>query len=104
MKQSRSELLDWVDHDSGRLSVNPDAYFGLKHLEKPEGENTFYFFLEIERSGENDFEKKQSNFMRKMHGFFHHPTSRETHETLRHQQLPRYHPDADERARGESLQ
>ncbi len=64
-EQRRSQLLDWVEDGSRRLSVNPDAYFGLKDRERPEGQNTYYFFLEIERTGENDFHHQQSNFLRK---------------------------------------
>lgn len=32
------------------LPVRPDAYFLLKHTGRPEGKNTFYFFLEADRS------------------------------------------------------
>lgn len=68
-EQRRSVLLDWADHGSGRLSVNPDALFGLKDRDKPEGQNTTYFFLEIVRSRESEYEQQQSNFMRKMQAF-----------------------------------
>jgi hypothetical protein len=44
-EQRRSVLLDWAENGSGRLSVNPDALFGLKDLAKPEGQNTTYFSL-----------------------------------------------------------
>src|SRR2546428_13768013 len=65
-EQRRSVLLDWAENGSGRLSVNPDALFGLKDREKPEGQNTTYFFLEIVRSRESDYRRGQSYFMRKM--------------------------------------
>jgi hypothetical protein len=68
-EQRRAVLLDWADHESGRLSVNPDALFGLKDKEKPEGQNTTYFFLEVVRSRESDYQQQQSYFMRKMHAF-----------------------------------
>src|SRR5216683_1562587 len=68
-EQRRSVLLDWAENRSGRLSVNPDALFGLKDPEKPEGQNTTYFFLEIVRSRESDYERQQSYFMRKMEAF-----------------------------------
>jgi len=62
-------LLDWAEHGGERLSVNPDALFGLKDNEKPEGQNTAYFFLEIVRSRESEYESQESNFMRKMRAF-----------------------------------
>jgi hypothetical protein len=68
-EQRRSVLLDWAEHESGRLSVNPDALFGVKDREKPEGQNTTYFFLEIVRSRESDYRRQQSYFMRKMKAF-----------------------------------
>src|SRR5712692_8892201 len=67
--QRRSVLLDWAEDRRGRLSVNPDALFGIKNCEKPEGQNTTYFFLEIVRSRESEYERQQSNFMRKMDAF-----------------------------------
>ena len=65
-EQRRSVLLDWTENGRGRLSVNPDALFGLKDRRKPEGENSTYFFLEIVRSRESDYQEQQSYFMRKM--------------------------------------
>jgi hypothetical protein len=68
-EQRRSALLDWAENGSGRLSVNPDALFGLKDRDKPDGENTIYFFLEVVRSRESDYRRQQSYFMRKMAAF-----------------------------------
>ncbi len=68
-EQRRSVLLDWADNGRGRLSVNPDALFGLKDRDKPEGQNATYFFLEIVRARESEYEQQQSNFMRKMQAF-----------------------------------
>ena len=51
------------------MPVNPDALFGLKNSEKPEGQNTTYFFLEMVRSRESEYERQQSYFMRKMEAF-----------------------------------
>jgi hypothetical protein len=68
-EQRRSVLLDWADNGRTRLSVNPDALFGLKNREKPEGQNTSYFFLEVVRSRESDYRKGESYFMRKMAAF-----------------------------------
>jgi hypothetical protein len=49
--------------------VNPDALFGLKDRDKPEGRNTTYFFLEVVRSRESDYRQQQSYFLRKMYAF-----------------------------------
>ena len=68
-EQRRSVLLDSAEDGSGRSSVNPDALFGLKDREKAEGQNTTYFFLEIVRSRESEYERQQSNFMRKIEAF-----------------------------------
>lgn len=69
-EQRRSVLLDSVeDERGGRLSVNPDALFGLKDRDKLDGHNTSYFFLEVVRSRESDYQRQQSYFMRKMHAF-----------------------------------
>ena len=46
--------------------MNPDALFGVKDSDKPEGQNTTYFFLEIVGSRESEYERQQSYFMRKM--------------------------------------
>ena len=68
-EQRRSVLLDWAEDGSGRLSVNPDAFFGVRDRAKPEGENAAYFFLEIVRSRESEYERGESNFVRKMRAF-----------------------------------
>jgi Replication-relaxation len=68
-EQRRSVLLDWARNGARRLSVNPDALFGLKNREKPEGQNTIYFFLEMVRSRESDYRNGASYFMRKMEAY-----------------------------------
>jgi len=35
--------------DGGAVGVKPDAIFGLHYLDKPEGANRAYFFLEVDR-------------------------------------------------------
>jgi len=62
-------ILDWAEDESERLSVNPDAFFGVRDREKPEGENASYFFLEVVRSRESEYERSESNFVRKMRAF-----------------------------------
>jgi len=68
-EQRRSVLLDCAHNGMGRMSVNPDALFGVKNSNKPEGQNTTYFFLEMVRSRESEYERQQSYFMRKMEAF-----------------------------------
>lgn len=68
-EQRRAVLLDSAGNGYARLSVNPDALFGLTDREKPEGQNAAYFFLEIVRSRESEYEREQSNFMRKMEAY-----------------------------------
>jgi hypothetical protein len=50
--QEGPALWDSVAGSTGEttLPVRPDAYFILKHAGRPEGKNTFYFFLEADRS------------------------------------------------------
>jgi hypothetical protein len=68
-EQRRGVLLDWAEHENRRASVNPDALFALKDSEKPDGQNTTYFFLEVVRSRESDYQRQKSYFMRKMNAF-----------------------------------
>ena len=78
-EQRRSVLLDSADNGMGRMSVNPDALFGVKDSDKPEGQNTTYFFLEMVRSRESEYERQQSYFMRKMEAFLaYHRQGRHT--------------------------
>src|SRR5580704_4668069 len=50
--QEGPALWDSVAGPTGEtaLPVRPDAYFILKHTGRPEGKNTFHFFLEADRS------------------------------------------------------
>jgi len=43
------------------LSVDPDALFGLKHKEKQDGQNTSYFFVEIVRCRESEYQNGSSS-------------------------------------------
>jgi hypothetical protein len=50
--QEGPSLWDSVTESTGEatLPVRPDAYFILKYVGRPEGKNTFHFFLEADRS------------------------------------------------------
>jgi hypothetical protein len=62
-EQRRSVLLDSVGQ------INPDAFFGLKDLTAPEGQNCRYYFVEIERSGQAKYEAGESSLIRKCRQF-----------------------------------
>jgi hypothetical protein len=68
-EQRRAVLLDSAHCGNERLAVNPDALFGYKNRDKPDGQNTAYFFVEIVRSRESEYQRQESNFMRKMRAF-----------------------------------
>src|SRR5438552_339020 len=50
--QEGSALWDSVvpRRDDPTIPIRPDAYFVLKHTERPEGRNRFHVFLEVDRS------------------------------------------------------
>jgi hypothetical protein len=79
-EQRRSELQDSVrDRNGEHLSINPDAFFGIKNAGKPEEESTCYYFLEIVRARESDYQPSrgasgqgsvgESYLIRKMRAF-----------------------------------
>ena len=69
-EQRRAVLQDSVQAGYDRYSVNPDALFFLRDDTEPQGQNTTYFFLEYERSRPSGHQQGESNFIRKMRGFF----------------------------------
>jgi hypothetical protein len=69
-EQRLTLLLDRVEHKTEVLSVNPDAFFGLTNKDRPEGENTTYFFLEMVLARETEYAQGESYFMRKMRAYF----------------------------------
>jgi len=69
-EQRRAVLQDAVRAGYDRYSINPDALFFLKDDAKPQNQNTTYFFLEYERSRPSGHEQGESNFIRKMRGFY----------------------------------
>jgi hypothetical protein len=69
-EQRRAVLQDSVRASYERYSVNPDAVFFLKDDGKPQDQNTSYFFLEYERSRPSGHAQGESNFIRKMRGFY----------------------------------
>ena len=61
--------LYWQQHNLKR-SVNPDALFALIDPRYPEGESTFYYFLEVEKSREGNYHDGESALMRKLERYF----------------------------------
>lgn len=53
------------------LAIVPDAVFGLHYLDKPEGKNKAYFFVEIDRGTMPITRRdlKQTSFARKLHSY-----------------------------------
>jgi len=69
-EQRRAVLQDSVRSGYNRYSINPDAIFFLKDDARPKEEQTSYFFLEYERSRPSGHQQGESNFIRKMRGFY----------------------------------
>ena len=53
------------------IAIVPDAVFGLQYLDKPEGKNRAYFFVEIDRGTMPILRRdiRQSSFARKLHSY-----------------------------------
>ncbi len=53
------------------IAIVPDAVFGLHYLDKPEGKNRAYFFVEIDRGTMPILRRdiRQSSFARKLHSY-----------------------------------
>jgi len=57
--------LYWQQKDLKR-GIHPDAFFALTDPSKPEGRNTHYFFLEVERSKLGQYRGGEPSIMRKL--------------------------------------
>jgi Replication-relaxation len=53
-ERRRGQLQDWAELAGERLSVNPDALFGIKNQDKPTDRSASYFFLELALARESD--------------------------------------------------
>jgi Replication-relaxation len=62
--------LYWQQADLKRKSVRPDAFFALTDPSKPEGRNTHYFFLEIERSKIGNYRDGKPSILRKLAKYY----------------------------------
>ncbi len=57
---------EWHD-----IAIVPDAVFGIEYIDKPEGKNKAYFFVEIDRGAMPILRRdiRQTSFSRKMHSY-----------------------------------
>jgi hypothetical protein len=58
--------LFWQQTDLKKKTIAPDAMFAITDPKKPEGENTHYYFLEIERSKIGNVKNGEPSIMRKL--------------------------------------
>lgn len=65
MCQSRGLQLYWQQKGL-KCGVNPDALFAITDPAKPEGHNTLYYFLEIERAKLGNFKDGEPQIIRKL--------------------------------------
>jgi hypothetical protein len=65
LADERRLTLYWQQRDLKR-GIHPDALFALTDPSKPEGRNTHYFFLEIERAKPGRYQGGEPSIMRKL--------------------------------------
>jgi hypothetical protein len=61
--------LYWQQKDL-KCAVNPDAYFAITDSGKPEGKNTFHYFLEIERAKLGSWKNGEPQIIRKLAKYY----------------------------------
>lgn len=61
--------LYWQQRDM-KCTINPDALFAITDPRKPEGENTLYYFLEVEKTKPGNFKNGQSKLMRALGKYY----------------------------------
>jgi len=61
--------LYWQQSDL-KCSINPDAMFAITDPAKPEGKNTLYYFLEIERAKIGHYVNGEPSIMRKLGKYY----------------------------------
>jgi hypothetical protein len=61
--------LFWQQRDLKR-TINPDAYFVITDPSKPEGKNTFHYFLEIERAKLGHMRDGEPQIMKKLGKYY----------------------------------
>jgi hypothetical protein len=66
--------LYWQQRDL-KCTVNPDAYFAITDTTKPEGKNTFHYFLEVERAKLGSWRNRQPQIIRKLAKYYEYYNS-----------------------------
>ncbi len=61
--------LYWQQNDL-KCTVNPDAMFAVTNPALPDGKNTFYYFLEIERAKMGNYKDGEPSIMRKLGRYY----------------------------------
>jgi hypothetical protein len=64
--------LYWQQVDLKTDHIHPDAYFAITDPAKPEGKNTYHYFLEIERSKIGNYKDGQPSILRKLSAYYKH--------------------------------
>jgi hypothetical protein len=64
--------LYWQQADLKTDHIHPDAYFSITDPAKPEGKNTYHYFLEIERSKIGNYKDGQPSIIRKLSAYYKH--------------------------------
>lgn len=67
--RERGFSLYWQQRDLKR-TVNPDALFAITDPRQPEGENTLYYFLEVEKTKPGNFKNGESKIMRNLTKYY----------------------------------
>jgi hypothetical protein len=62
----------WQQTDLKTASIHPDALFAITDPKKPEGKNTLYYFLEIERSKLGHFRDGEPSILKKLGKYYDH--------------------------------
>jgi len=70
----RSFKLYWQQRDL-KCAINPDAYFSISDPAKPEGKNTFHYFLEIERAKIGSWKNGEPQIIRKLAKYYEYYNS-----------------------------
>ena len=66
--------LYWQQSDL-KCTVNPDAMFAITNPALPDGKNTLYYFLEIERAKLGNYKDGESSIMRKLAKYYEYYNS-----------------------------
>lgn len=61
--------LYWQQRDL-KCSINPDALFAITDPAKPDGQDTLYYFLEMERAKIGNFRNGESSIVRKLGNYY----------------------------------